>query len=282
MLVNSKKLFDNALKQGYAIPAYNINNLEWIRFILEACNEDKSPVILAVTPSSIEYFCGYKIVVNLVETMINELCIKVPVVLHLDHANDFLSCKMAIDAGFTSVMIDVSTMGFEDNVAITDKVVSYAKEHDVSVEAELGSLGSDDSSQNIYLYSDLEQSHDFVFRTGIDSFAPSIGNVHGFYNGNEKIDFELLGAICKMVRIPLVLHGASGLDDNKLKTAIFCGVTKINFNTDLMYAWSCEVRKYLKTNKDIYDPRKIILSGKNAVKKVIHEKNTIIGSKNRL
>lgn len=282
MLVNSKKLFDDALKQGYAIPAYNINNLEWIRFILEACNEDKSPVILAVTPSSIKYFGGYKIVVNIVKSMIDELDIVIPVVLHLDHANDFLSCKMAIDAGFTSVMIDASSLEFEDNVLETEKVVSYAKEHDVSVEAELGSLGNDDSSQNIYLYSDLDQSHDFILRTGIDSFAPAIGNVHGFYNGEEKIDFELLGAICKAVKIPLVLHGASGLDYNKLKTAVFCGVTKINFNTDLMYAWSCKVKEYLKENEKEYDPRKIIASGKGAIKKIVHEKNAIIGSKNRL
>lgn len=281
MLVNSKKLFDMALKEGFAIPAYNINNLEWTRFILEACSEDKCPVILAVTPSSIRYFGGYKLVVSMVKAMIDELGVKIPVVLHLDHANDFLSCKSAIDAGFTSVMIDASMLSFEDNVALTSKVVDYAKKYDVSVEAELGSLGDDDNSSFSYAYSDLEQSHEFVFRTGIDSFAPAIGNVHGFYQGNEKIDFELLGALCKSVRVPLVLHGASGLDDNKLKTAVFCGVAKVNINTDLMYAWACEVKKYILNNKDVYDPRKIILSGRDAVKKVIHEKNIVIGSKNK-
>lgn len=281
MLVNSKKLFLDALKDGYAIPAYNINNLEWVKYILEACNEDKSPVILAVTPSSVSYFGGYQVVVNMVSSLIDALNIKIPVVLHLDHANDFLSCKSAIDAGFTSVMIDASRMDFEENVEVTSEVVNYAKNKDVSVEAELGSLGTDDND-SLYVYSDLDQSHDFVFRTGIDSFAPAIGNVHGFYKGDEKIDFELLGAICKKVRVPLVLHGASNLDDNKLRTAVFCGVTKVNINTDLMYAWSSKVKEFLKNNKDAYDPRKIISSGEAAIKKVIHYKNNIIGSKNKL
>ncbi len=282
MIVNSKKLFLSALKDGYAIPAYNINNLEWTKYILEACSEDKSPVILAVTPSSINYFGGYQVVVNMVSSLINTLDIKIPVVLHLDHANDFLSCKKAIDAGFTSVMIDASQMDFEENVKVTSEVVNYAKNKDVSVEAELGSLGDDDNSSFSYAYSDLEQSREFVFRTGIDSFAPAIGNVHGFYKGNEKIDFELLGALCKSVRVPLVLHGASGLDDNKLRTAVFCGVTKVNINTDLMYAWSSEIKRFLKNNKEAYDPRKIISSGEFAIKKVIHYKNNIIGSKNKL
>lgn len=282
MIVNSKKLFLSALKDGYAIPAYNINNLEWTKYILEACSEDKSPVILAVTPSSINYFGGYQVVVNTVSSLINTLDIKIPVVLHLDHANDFLSCKKAIDAGFTSVMIDASQMDFEENVKVTSEVVNYAKNKDVSVEAELGSLGDDDNSSFSYAYSDLEQSREFVFRTGIDSFAPAIGNVHGFYKGNEKIDFELLGALCKSVRVPLVLHGASGLDDNKLRTAVFCGVTKVNINTDLMYAWSSEIKRFLKNNKEAYDPRKIISSGEFAIKKVIHYKNNIIGSKNKL
>lgn len=281
MLVNSNRLFDTALKEGYAVPAYNVNSLEWARFILEACNEDKSPTILAITPSSVSYFGGYKIVVSVIKMMIEELGIKIPVVLHLDHAKDFMSCKKAIDAGFTSVMIDASKMSFEDNVELTRQVVNYAKKHDVSVEAELGSLSSD-GNYSSYVYSDLEQSYDFVSRTGVDSFAPAIGNVHGFYKGDEKIDFELLGAICKMVKIPLVLHGASGLDDNKLKTAIFCGVTKVNINTDLMYAWSCKVRRFLEENKNAYDPRKIILSGEKEIKKVIHAKNMIIGSKNRI
>lgn len=278
MLVNSNSLFFKAQKEGYALPAYNINNLEWTKIILEECEFDKSPVILSVSEKSVRYFGGYKTVVSTVKSLIDDLNIKIPVVLHLDHATSFLSCKEAIDAGFTSVMIDLSKDEYLKNVEITSSVVYYAKKHNVTVEAELGSIGNNDLKCT---YSDIEKCKDFVLTTQIDSFAPSIGNIHGFYKENDKLDFELLGAISKEVKIPLVLHGASNLDANKLKTAIFCGVCKVNFNTDLMYAWSKSVRNYLNLNKEIYDPRDIILSGADSLRKVIHEKNKIIESKNK-
>ena len=175
-------------------------------------------------------------------------------------------------------MIDLSKEEYSKNVEITSSVVCYAKKHNVTVEAELGIIG-DYNSRSIS--SDIEKCKDFVLTTQIDSFAPSIGNVHGFYSKDNKLDFELLGAISKEVKIPLVLHGASNLDANKLKTAIFCGVCKVNFNTDLMYAWSKSVRNYLNLNKEVYDPRDIILSGADSIRKVIHLKNEIIESKNK-
>ncbi len=278
MLENSNGLFLRAQKEGYAIPAYNVNNLEWAKIILETCNFDKSPVILSVSEKSVHYFGGYKTVVSTIKSLINDLKIKIPVVLHLDHASCFLSCKEAIDSGFTSIMIDLSKEEDSKNVEITSSVVCYAKKHNVTVEAELGIIG-DYNSRSIS--SDIEKCKDFVLTTQIDSFAPSIGNVHGFYSKDNKLDFELLGAISKEVKIPLVLHGASNLDANKLKTAIFCGVCKVNFNTDLMYAWSKSVRKYLNLNKEVYDPRDIILSGADSIRKVIHLKNEIIESKNK-
>lgn len=278
MLENSNGLFLRAQKEGYAIPAYNINNLEWAKIILETCNFDKSPVILSVSEKSVHYFGGYKTVVSTIKSLINDLKIKIPVVLHLDHASCFLSCKEAIDSGFTSIMIDLSKEEYSKNVEITSSVVCYAKKHNVTVEAELGIIG-DYNSRSIS--SDIEKCKDFVLTTQIDSFAPSIGNVHGFYSKDNKLDFELLGAISKEVKIPLVLHGASNLDANKLKTAIFCGVCKVNFNTDLMYAWSKSVRNYLNLNKEVYDPRDIILSGADSIRKVIHLKNEIIESKNK-
>ena len=268
MLVNSNELLKNALKDGYAIGAYNINNLEWAKYILEACNSDKSPVILAVSEKSVSYFGGYHVVYSTVKSLINALTIKVPVVLHLDHAHSFTSCKNAIDAGFTSVMIDASSKSLDENIKETNEVVSYAKKKNVSVEAEVGAL--DDS-----IYTNLNDVSSFVMRTDVDSLAPFIGNRHGIYKDEPDLDFELLGAICKNVKIPLVLHGASGLDENKIKTAIFCGVCKININTDLQTAWSCAVRKYLEYNKDVYDPRLIIGSGEAAIKKIVHEKNKI-------
>lgn len=278
MLENSNGLFLRAQKEGYAIPAYNVNNLEWAKIILETCNFDKSPVILSVSEKSVHYFGGYKTVVSTIKSLINDLKIKIPVVLHLDHASCFLSCKEAIDSGFTSIMIDLSKEEYSKNVEITSSVVCYAKKHNVTVEAELGIIG-DYNSRSIS--SDIEKCKDFVLTTQIDSFAPSIGNFHGFYSKDNKLDFELLGAISKEVKIPLVLHGASNLDANKLKTAIFCGVCKVNFNTDLMYAWSKSVRKYLNLNKEVYDPRDIILSGADSIRKVIHLRNEIIESKNK-
>lgn len=277
MLVNSNSLLNNALKDGYAIPAYNINNLEWTKYILEACDEDKSPVILAVTEKSIEYFGGFKVVYNVVKSLIDELKIKVPVVLHLDHGSSIEACKKAIDAGFTSVMLDASSKSFEENANDTIEVINYAKEKNVSVEAELGTIFSNQAGE----YTTSYEAKDFVLQTGVDSLAPSIGNKHGIYETTPNLDFELLGEICKLCKIPMVLHGASGLDDNKIKTAIFCGVSKININTDLQVVWAKAVRNFLTYDKKVYDPRKIISSGETEIKKLIHKKNSIFGSKNR-
>lgn len=274
MLVNSKELLKEALKEGYAIPSYNINNLEWTRFILEECNLNKSPVILAVTPSAISYFGGERVVYSVVTALIKVLDIKVPVVLHLDHGRNFEDCKRAIDAGFTSVMIDSSNKSLEENINETNKVIDYAAKNNVTVEAEIGNIINEELTS-------LEDAITLVRETNVNSLAPYIGNKHGIYESGDTLDFELLGQICKNVKIPLVLHGASGLDENKIKTAIFCGVSKINFNTDLQIAWTNSIKAYLEYNKDVYDPRKIIRSGEKALKRVISEKNTIIGSKNR-
>lgn len=278
MLVNSNSLLQSALKQGYAIPAYNINNLEWTRYILEACNEDKSPVILGVSPSAIKYFGGFKVVYSIVTNLIDELNITVPVVLHLDHGKSVQECKSAIDSGFTSVMLDASDLDTEENVNQTKMVVEYAKQKGVSVEAELGELDKNDLDNPS---TNIEEALDFVSETGIDSLAPSIGNIHGVYKESPNIEFELLGQLCKRIKIPMVLHGASGLDENKLKTAIFCGVCKININTDLQIAWSQGLKQYIKENITEYDPRKIILSGMDNLKKVVHQKNDILRSKGK-
>ena len=278
LMVNASYLLTNAQKKGYAVPSYNINNLEWAKYVLEACNDDNSPVILAVTEKTVNYLGGYKIIYNMVKSLIIELNIKVPVVLHLDHGTSFESCKMAIDAGFTSVMIDASKLSLDQNVSVTNRVIDYAKTHDVSVEAEIGTLFDEAEGDG---QTTLELAGEFVSRTNVDFLAPAIGNKHGIYKEDPTLNFELLGAICKEVRIPLVLHGSSGLDDNKIKTAIFCGVSKINVNTDLMLAWSHALRKYLDNNKEAYDPRDVIGSGEKALKHVIHLKNELFGSKNK-
>ena len=273
MLVNSRELLIKANKDGYAIGAYNINNLEFARYILEACNEDKAPVIIAASESAINYMGGYEVVSSIVRSLINDLDIKVPVVLHLDHAKSFESCKKAIDKGFTSVMIDASDKTLEENILITNRVKEYADPRGVTVEAELGSLNG--------LYTDVNDCMTFISETNIDSLAPSIGNKHGIYKEEANLDFELLGKICKEVKLPLVLHGSSGLDDNKIKTAIFCGVSKININTDIQLAWANKVKEFISENKDVYDPRLIIASGKQEVKRLIHEKNELLESKKK-
>ncbi len=273
MLVNSRELLIKASKDGYAIGAYNINNLEFARYILEACNEDKAPVIIAASESAINYMGGYEVVSSIVRSLINDLDIKVPVVLHLDHAKSFESCKKAIDKGFTSVMIDASDKTLEENILITNKVKEYADPRGVTVEAELGSLNG--------LYTDVNDCMTFISETNIDSLAPSIGNKYGIYKEEANLDFELLGKICKEVKLPLVLHGSSGLDDNKIKTAIFCGVSKININTDIQLAWANKVKEFISENKDVYDPRLIIASGKQEVKRLIHEKNELLESKKK-
>lgn len=275
MLVNSDVLLKDAQKQGYAIAAYNINNLEWTKFILEACNLDKAPVILEITPNAVNYFGGYNVVYNVVKSLISDLKITIPVVLHLDHASLFEECKSAIDAGFTSVMIDASKETLENNIKITNEIVNYARRNNVSVEAEIGTLDSNGISTNI------EDVNKFVLQTDVDFLAPAIGNYHGIYKVEPKLDFELLGLIAKETKIPLVLHGASFLDDNKIKTAIFCGVCKININTDLQKLWSDKVRKFLEYNKEVYDPRIIIKSGEDAIKKKVHYNNSLFGAKNR-
>ena len=282
LLVNSDSLLSMASKEGYAVPAYNINNLEWARFILEACQEDKSPVILAVTEKSISYFGGTKVVYNMVKSLIDELSITIPVVLHLDHGSSVEICKKAIDSGFTSVMMDASRKSMQDNVSDTNEVISYAANKNVSVEAEIGVLNEEEGESLENDSVTPEDAKEFVLQTGVSSLAPSVGNKHGIYKDEPKLDFELLGLICKSVKIPLVLHGASGLNDNMIKTAIFCGVAKININTDLQIVWADAVRRFLDYNKKEYDPRVIIASGEQAIKKMVHYKNNLFGSKNRV
>ena len=281
MLVNSDSLLSMASKEGYAVPAYNINNLEWARFILEACQEDKSPVILAVTEKSISYFGGTKVIYNMVKGLVDELSITIPVVLHLDHGSSVEICKKAIDSGFTSVMMDASRKSMQDNVSDTNEVISYAANKNVSVEAEIGVLNEEEGESLENDSVTPEDAKEFVLQTGVSSLALSVGNKHGIYKDEPKLDFELLGLICKSVKIPLVLHGASGLNDNMIKTAIFCGVAKININTDLQIVWADAVRRFLDYNKKEYDPRVIIASGEQAIKKMVHYKNNLFGSKNR-
>lgn len=268
MLVNMNEILKFAKDNNYAVPQFNINNLEWTRFILEACQEKNSAVILGVSETTIEYMGGYKNVRDIVINLIEYLDITVPVVLHLDHGKSYDSCKKAINSGFSSVMIDVSMLSLEDNIKETNKVIEYAKIRNVSVEGEFGYIGTSNSKE---LRPTLEQILKYVRETNLDALAPSIGNLHGVYNEEPNLDFSLLKSLKENIDIPLVLHGGSGLDDNNIKKLILNGINKININTDLQLAWTNSVREYLKENS-ISDPRKVIKSGEQSLKQTIYEK----------
>ena len=267
MLTNLKDIIIDAKKNKTAIPQFNINNLEWTRFILEECELQKQPVILGVSEGAIKYIGGYKTVVNIVKGLIDDLNITIPVSIHLDHGSSIESCIKAINAGFTSVMIDSSKKTLEENIEDTKNVIKNAHPN-ILVEAEIGPIGT---TKDQKLYTKLEDCVK-ISKSGIDILAVAIGNKHGIYDGQAKLDIELLKNIKENIETPLVLHGASGIDDEQIKECIKNGITKINFNTELQIAWSEKVKEYLKNNKNEYDPRKIIKSGEIALKQKIKDK----------
>ena len=273
MLVNSKEMLLIAKKNHYAVPQFNINNLEWTKYILEAMNEAKRPVILGVSESAINYMGGYKTIFSLVNALISDLKIKIPVCIHLDHGSSIDSCKKAIDAGFKSVMIDASKYPLEENIRITKEVVEYAKEKNVTVEAEVGHIGgTEDNITSDNLNARLEDCIELVEKTNVDSLAPALGSVHGLYKGEPNLDFDTMKQINETLEVPLVLHGGTGIPENQIKEAIECGISKININTELQVAWYNDVKKFIEENPDIYDPRKLINSGQAAIKKQVNEK----------
>jgi fructose-1,6-bisphosphate aldolase class II len=282
MVVNTIKLLDDAKKGKYAIPQFNINNLEWTKYILEECEILKTPVILGVSESSIKYMGGYKTVYNMATGLMEDLNITIPVVLHLDHGKDIEVCKKAIDNGFSSVMIGVSMESIEENIRRTKEVVLYAHEKGVSVEAEMGHIGSIEGINVTNIaYAEVEDCIRLVNETNIDSLAAALGNVHGLYNGESHLNFDRMKEITEKINKPLVLHGGTGVIDEQIKEAIDKGITKININTGLQTAWSKAVREYLVLNQEAFDPRKIIGAGEMAIKNVIKEKVTLFNSANK-
>ncbi len=280
MLVNFKEMLMDAKKGKYAVPHLNINNLEWTKYILEKCNELQVPVILGVSEGAAKYMGGYDVIVGMVKGLMKDLNITIPVCLHVDHGSSKETCIKAINAGFTSVMIDASRHELDENIRITKEVVEYAHERGVSVEAEVGHIGgSEDNITSTSTNATLEDCLTLYENTGIDSLAPALGSVHGFYKGEPNLDFVTMEEINENLPIPLVLHGGTGIPDDKIKRAISCGISKININTDLQSVWSKAVRKFLDENKDVYDPRKIIGSGEQAIKNRIEEIVTLFGTK---
>lgn len=280
MLVNFVEMLNKAKKEHYAVPQFNINNLEWTKYILEECKELNVPVILGVSEGAAKYMGGFNVVASMVKELVKSLNVETPVCIHLDHGTSKESCVKAIDAGFTSVMIDASRHELPENIRITKEVVEYAHAKNVSVEAEVGHIGgTEDNITATSTNATLEDCKVLYENTQIDSLAPALGSVHGFYKGEPNLDFETMEIINNNLPIPLVLHGGTGIPADKIAKAISCGISKININTDLQAVWSNAVREKLENDKEVYDPRKVIGSGETAMKTRIKELVTLFGTR---
>jgi len=282
-LVNMVEMLKKAHEEHYAVGQFNINNLEWVSAILDECQELKSPVILGVSEGAAKYMGGVETIVGLVEGYIKHNNISVPVALHVDHGSSFEVCKAAIDAGFSSVMIDASKHPLEENIAIVKKVCEYAHNHNpyVSVEAELGHVGGQEDnviSQGV-LYADKNECKKLITETGIDCLAPALGSVHGPYHGEPKLGFNEMQEINELVGIPLVLHGGSGIPDIQIRKAIDRGTCKINVNTECQQAFAKIVREVCATTdpEKVYDPRKILGPAKEGIKSVVKQHCEVFG-----
>ena len=308
-LVNTKEMLKKAYKENYAVGAFNVNNMEIVQGITKACQELKSPVILQVSAGARRY-ASHTYLMKLVEAAVQET--SVPIALHLDHGDSFELCKSCIDGGFTSVMIDGSSLNYEENIELAKRVVDYAHPRKVTVEAELGRLAGiedevDVSSEKSY-YTDPAQVEDFVERTGVDSLAIAIGTSHGAYKfkpgQNPQLRFDILNEIEKRLpNFPIVLHGASsvipefvdminknggkmpdaiGIPEEMLREAAKMAVCKINIDSDLRLAMTGTIRKYLNENPSHFDPRQYLKPAREAIYNMVsHKINNVLGSANK-
>ena len=278
--MNFRELLLRAKNEKFAIPQFNINNLEWAKYILEVCEEEKSPVFLGVSSGAAKYMGGFNTVVGMVNGLKKDLNITVPVMIHLDHSPSYELCKEAVDAGFDSIMFDGSKMDYEENVKTTNKVKEYLKGQ--LLEAEIGKIGgTEDGLTNELCYTTVDEAKDFISKTNIDMLAPALGSVHGIYKGEPNIKTDVMSKIVSETSMPLVLHGGSGIPEETLKEAVRSGIVKANFNTELQIGWHEEVQQFVENNKDVYDPRKVISSGEEGLKKVAREYIRILGSKGK-
>jgi fructose-bisphosphate aldolase class II len=282
-LVSMKEMLIKAKAEGYAVGQFNLNNLEFTQAILQAAQAENSPVILGVSEGAARYMSGFKTVVKMVEGLMEDLKVTVPVAIHLDHGSSFEKCKEAIDAGFTSVMIDASHHPFEENIEITSKVVDYAHSKGVSVEAELGTVGGqeDDVIAEGVIYADPKECEELVKRTGIDFLAPALGSVHGPYKGEPNLGFAEMEEIGKITGLPLVLHGGTGIPLKDIQKSVSLGTAKINVNTENQIASAKAVRESLAAKPEEYDPRKYLGPARDAIKETVIGKMREFGSAGR-
>ena len=307
-LVTTKEMFEKSMKEGFAIGAFNVNNMEIIQAIVDAAAENNSPVILQASSSAIKY-ARINYLMKMIEAAVEEHP-NVPIAIHLDHGPDFETCKKCVDAGFTSIMFDGSKYDFEENIRLTKEVVDYAHAHGVVVEAELGKLAGIEDEVNVSAdeakYTDPAQAEEFVRRTGVDSLAIAIGTSHGAYKfkGEAKLRFDILKEIKERIpNTPIVLHGAStvipelvdtcnnyggnipgakGVPDEILHEASISGVSKINVDTDLRLALTAGIRKVFAEDPSAFDPRKYLTPARDLVKETVsHKIKNVFGSANK-
>lgn len=281
-LESMTNMLKKAQEGKYAVGQFNINNLEWTQAVLEATKENNAPVILGVSEGAMKYMGGFKVVSAMVNSLIETLDVKQPVALHLDHGSSFESCKEAIDAGFSSVMIDGSKLPIDENIAVTKQVVEYAHPKGVSVEAEVGCVGgNEDGVVGGVKYADANECKRIVDEAGIDALAAALGSVHGEYHGEPVLGFKEMEEIRDLTNMPLVLHGGSGIPEHQIKKSIELGHCKINVNTECQQAFTKRVREVLANDDKVYDPRKFIGPGKEAIKQVVTDKMIEFGSVNK-
>ncbi|AWE06282.1 fructose-bisphosphate aldolase [Lysinibacillus sp. 2017] len=278
-LVSMKEMLITAKAEGYAVGQFNINNLEWTQAILQAAEEEKSPVILGVSEGAGKYMGGFIAVVKMVEGLMESYKVSVPVAIHLDHGSSFEKCKEAIDAGFTSVMIDASHYPYEENVAITKNVVDYAHARNISVEAELGTVGGEeDGVIGGIMYANPQECKALVEATGIDCLAPALGSVHGPYKGEPNLGFAEMEEISTLTDLPLVLHGGTGIPTKDIQRSVSLGTAKINVNTENQIAATKVIREFLNSDSKAYDPRKYLGPAREAIKATVIGKMREFGS----
>lgn len=282
-LVSLNEVLKEAERQGYAIGAFNCNNMEIVQSIIAAAEAEHAPVIIQASQGAIRY-AGLKYITSLVKSAVEDTF--VPVVLHLDHGTSFEQVVQCIRYGFTSVMIDGSKMSLEDNIRLTKKVVELARAVDVSVEAEIGKIaGTEDDisvKEKEAFLTDPEEAKYFVEETGVDALAVAIGTAHGQYKGEPELDFERLEKIKKVVSCPIVLHGSSGVPDESIKKAIDLGVRKVNIDTNIREAFVGGMREFLTANPNAIDPRKVLAPAKEAAIEVIRHKIRVFGSSGKI
>lgn len=284
-LVSMKDMLNEAVKGHYAVGQFNLNNLEFTQAILQAAQEEKSPVILGVSEGAARYMGGFKLVVAMVKALMEEYKVTVPVAIHLDHGSSFEKCVEAMYAGFTSVMIDGSHHPLEENIQITKQVVEVAHALGVSVEAELGRIGGQEDDLVVAdadaMYAIPSECVQLVQATGVDCLAPALGSVHGPYKGKPNLGFDRMKEVQQLTKVPLVLHGGTGIPTEDIQRAISLGTAKINVNTENQMASAAVVRSVLSQKTDLYDPRKYLGPARDAIKETVKGKMREFGSSNQ-